>query len=132
MEVKLAEKIEKETSNVINRMFNIRTSREVKKLFSRFILLKEIELKKDSNKLIVITKKLMEHFKIKIANKDVFFMATILYYLQDRKHSSIEIKDKLDRIDSVKNLKDLLLKLSDSKFIKQEAEFFKIDIEALF
>jgi hypothetical protein len=132
MEVKLAKKIEKETSNIINKMFNIRTSSEVKKLFSRFILLKEIKLKKDSNKLIVITKKLMEHFIIKIANKDVFFMAIILYYLQDRKHSYLEIKDKLDRIDSVNNLKDLLLKLSDSKFIKQESEFFKIDIETLF
>lgn len=132
MEVKLSEKIQKEASNTLNKLFNIRAKKEVKELFSRFILIKEIEVKKDANKLVKITKKLMHHYAVRIANKEIFFMAVILFYLQDRKHTFSEIQNKLNRLDSIHNLNTLIEKLTESEFIELEEDFYKINIEALF
>lgn len=132
METKLAEKIQKDVSNILNKSFNIRAKKEVKELFSKFILIKEIEVKKDANKLIKITKKLMQHYDVKIANKNIFIMAVILFYLQDRKHTFSEIENKLNKLDSISNLNALIEKLSNSEFIEMEEDFYKINIESLF
>lgn len=132
MEIKLAEKIQVDVSRILNKSFKIRTKKEVKILFSKFILIKEIEQKKDTNKLARLIKKLMIHYNIKTLNKDTFFMAVILFYLQDRKHTFSEIKDKLKKLDSVNNLTNLIEKLSISKFIDKKENFYRINIESLF
>jgi phosphatidylserine/phosphatidylglycerophosphate/cardiolipin synthase-like enzyme len=132
METKLAEKIQKEVSNILNKSFNVKAKKEVKELFSKFVLMKEIEVKKDANKLARITKKLMSHYNIRIANKDTFVMAVILFYLQDRKHSLSEIGNKINRLDAVTNLNTLVERLTDSEFIEIEEDFYKINIDTLF
>lgn len=132
METKLAEKIQKEVSNILNKSFNVRVRKEVKVLFSKFVLMKEIEVKKDANKLAKITKKLMNHYNVRIANKDTFVMAIILFYLQDRKHTFLEIENKINRLDTVENLNDLIERLTNSEFIELEEDFYKINIETLF
>lgn len=132
MERKLSEKINKETSNTLNKIFNIRARKEVKELFSRFVLIKEIEVKKDSKKLAKTIQKLMQHYQIRIANKEIFFMAVILFYLQDRKHTSAEINNKISKVDIIDNLSVLLERLSDSAFIEMEEDFYKINLDALF
>lgn len=129
---KLSEKINKETSNTLNRIFNIRARKEVKELFSRFVLIKEIEVKKDAKKLAKTIQKLMQHYQIRIANRDIFFMAMILFYLQDRKHTFVEINNKINKVDTIGNLSVLLERLSDSEFIEMEEDFYKINIDALF
>lgn len=131
MEIKLTEKIQKEVSNILKKSFNIRSKREVKELLSKFVLLKEIEVKKDTNKLLKIMKKLMNHYDTLIANRNTFFMAVILFYLQDRKHTRSEIKNKIDKLVIIKNLNALLKTLLDSKFIEVEEDFYKINIETL-
>ncbi len=132
MEIKLAEKIQKDVSNILKKSFNVRSKKEVKELCSKFVLLKEIEVKKDTNKLVKIMKKLMNHYDTLIANRDTFVMAVILFYLQDRKHTRSEIKNKLDKLVIIKNLNTLLKNLLDSKFIEVEEDFYKINIETLF
>jgi len=132
MERKLAEKINKETANTLNKIFNIRARREVKELFSRFVLIKEIEVKKDAKKLAKTIQKLMQHYRVGIANKDIFFMAVILFHLQERKHTLAEINNKITKVDTIDNLTVLLERLSDSEFIEIEEDFYKINIDALF
>lgn len=132
METKLAEKIQKEVSNILRKSFNVRVRKEVKVLFSKFVLMKEIEVKKDANKLARITKKLMNYFNVRIANKDTFVMAIILFYLQDRKHTLHEIDNKISRLDNIENLDTLIKRLTDSEFIEIEKDFYKINIETLF
>jgi hypothetical protein len=132
MERKLSEKINKETSNTLNKIFNIRARKEVKELFSRFVLIKEIEVKKDSKKLAKTIQKLMQHYQIRIANKEIFFMAVILFYLQDRKHTLAEINNKISKVDTIDNLSVLLERLSNSAFIEMEEDFYKINLDALF
>jgi len=132
MEIKLAEKLQKDISHILNKSFKIKARKEVKELFSKFVLMKEIEVKKDANKLVKITKKLMQHYNVSIANKDTFIMAVILFYLQDRKHTFSEIENKLNKLDSITNLNTLIERLTDSEFIENEEEFYKINIETLF
>ncbi len=132
IETKLSEKIQSDVSNVLRKTFKVKVKKEVQELFSKFVLLKEIEIKKDSTKLIKITKKLMQHFQIRIANKEIFFMAVILFYLQDRKHTLTEINNKILKVDTIDNLPVLLERLSDSEFIEMEEDFYKINIDALF
>lgn len=132
MEIKLAEKIQKEVSNILNKSFKIRARKEVKELFSKFILIKEIEVKKDANKIVKITKKLMQHYNVRIADKDTFIMAVILFYLQDRKHTFSEIENKLNKLDSITNLNTLIERLTDSEFLEIEEDFYQINIETLF
>jgi len=132
MERKLSEKINKETANTLNKIFNIRARKEVKDLFSRFVLIKEIEVKKDAKKLAKTIQKLMQHYEVRIANKDIFFMAVILFHLQDRKHTLAEINNKISKVDTIDNLSVLLERLSDSEFIEMEEDFYKINIDALF
>lgn len=131
MQFKLAKKIQQEVSNIINKSFKLRATKEVKKLFSIFILNSEIEVKKNANKIIKISKKLMHHYSSKIIDKDLFIMAIVLYYLQDRKHTLSEIDNKLNRLDITANLSSLIAKLSDSNFLEMEGVFYKINIEAL-
>ena len=132
METKLAEKIQKEVSNILNKSFKVRAKKEVKELFSKFVLIKEIEVKKDTNKLVKITKKLMQHYNIRIANRDTFIMAVILFYLQDRKHTLSEIENKLNKLDAIRNLDTLIERLMNSEFIEVVEGFYKINIETLF
>lgn len=132
MEIKLAEKIQKEVSNILNKSFHVRAKKEVKELFSKFVLMKEIEVKKDANKLARITKKLMNYYNIRIANKDTFLMAVILFYLQDRKHTLPEIDNKINKLDAIDNLNTLIEQLTNSEFIEIEDEFYKINIDTLF
>ncbi|MBU1679771.1 MAG: hypothetical protein KKD86_13135 [Bacteroidetes bacterium] len=132
METKLAEKIQKEVSNILNKSFNVKAKKEVKELFSKFVLMKEIGVKKDANKLARIIKKLMNHYNLRIANKDTFVMAVILFYLQDRKHTLSEISNKINRLDTVTNLNTLIERLTDSEFIEIEEDFYKINIDTLF
>ena len=87
MESKLAEKIKIDASNIL-KSSNIRSNKVVKNLFSKFILLKEIELKKDAKKLVNLTKKLMLHYKIKIANEEIFIMSIILFFIKYRKRNT--------------------------------------------
>lgn len=132
MEVKLAKKVQREITEVLNKSFGISAKKEVKELFSKFVLMKEIEAKKDLNKLIKITKKIMQHYAIRVANKDTFVMALILFYLQDRKHTYLEIENKLNNFEPTNNLDTLIEELINSELIEIEEEFYKINIETLF
>lgn len=79
-----------------------------------------------------ITIKIMQYYNIKIANRDTFIMAVVLFYLQDRKHTLLEIKHKIGKFTAIINADTLLEKLMDSKLIEREEEFYKIKIETLF
>jgi len=132
MEEKLSNKIQGDVSKLLNKSFKIKTKKEVKELFSKFILYEEINTKKDANKLVRITKKLMQHYNIRTANKELFFMSLILFYLQSRKHTFSEIEYKLNELETVPNLNTLFDKLSESGFAVVEHEFYKLNIDSLF
>jgi len=132
MEVKLAEKVQGEVTKILNKSFNVSTKKEVKVLFSKFVLMKEIDVKRDLTKLIRITKKIMILYEVRVANKDTFVKAIILFYLQDRKHTRQEIEDKLNKLEPINNLDTLLEELVNSGLIEIEEDYYKINIEALF
>jgi phosphatidylserine/phosphatidylglycerophosphate/cardiolipin synthase-like enzyme len=132
METKLAENIEKDVSNLLNKSYKIRVKREVRKLLSKFVLMKEIEVKRDTNKLVKIAVKLMQHYKVRIANIDTFIMAVILFYLQDRKHTYSEIGNKLNKLVTVNNLRTLIEMLKNSEFIEINEEYYELNIDKLF
>ncbi len=132
MEKKLAVKLTNETSTICNKIFKFRVSKEYKQLFVEFILDKEIQIKRDTYKFAKITKKLMTHYRISIADIRIFVMASILLHLSERKYSITEIMSKLKYYQESTEIDVILIELRESEFIELERNYYKINIESLF
>lgn len=128
--VKLAERIEKDVGNLFNQYYGLRSRREVKKLFSLFILSEEIDVKKVALKLGRIVKALISGRKI--VNKDDFVMGLILHLLSDNKLKYNQIEDKLSILNIRINLGQLLMTLIELEYIEQEDEYYKLRVLSLF
>lgn len=131
MEVKLAEKIQKLVSNAFSQRFGLKTKKEVKLLFARLIVGKEIEIKKFITDLCQITSKLMEKSGRCTVTKDDFIMALILYYLSERKHDYDQLNEKLSILESGINTSNSLNALIGNGFIEKEGDFFKLKLNTL-
>jgi hypothetical protein len=127
----LSRKIEATVQEMFSKTFELRSSSEVKNLFARFILKKQVEIKKLIIKIGRITKKLMVSTKKNTVEKQDFFFALILFYLSERKQDYNELKEKLCEVDESIELEPLINALMFSGLVEKEDDFFKIRVESL-
>ncbi|MCX9014188.1 MAG: phospholipase D-like domain-containing protein [Candidatus Methanoperedens sp.] len=132
IEDKLAEKIENYVGKMFTSKFDISSKKEVKTLFARLILKKELEVKKFVFEMGKITSRLIRVFNTRTVDKSAFLSALVLYYLSERKHDFNDLNDKLAILDTEINLNELLEKLIDNNLIERVDDFYKIRLESLF
>ena len=84
--------------------FDLRSRQEVKMLFARLIIRKEIDVKKFVLEIGKITYNLMKVFNRNMVEKNDFVSALILYYLSERKHDYNDLNDKLTILNIEINL----------------------------
>jgi len=128
---KLAEKLESLVKDTFMNTFGLRSSSEAKKVFARFILNKQIDIRKMIVKIGKLTQKLMTISQRKMVTKEDVVSALVLYCLSERKHDYDQLREKLGEIERGINLKALLNKLKFARLIEQENDFYKINVEAL-
>lgn len=128
---KIAEKIESLVGDMLTSKFDLRSRQEVKMLFARLIIRKEIEVKKFVLEIGKITHNLMKVFNRKMVEKDDFVSALILYYLSERKHDYNDLNDKLNILNTEINLNELLRRLLDKNLIERAGDFYKIKLDSL-
>ncbi len=131
IENKLAEKIENLVGSMLTSKFNLRSRQEVKTLFARLIIRKEIETKKFVFDVGKITALLMNIFNKNIVEKNDFLSALILYYLSERKHDFNDLNEKLSLLNTEIDLLDLLARLLDKNLIEKADDFYKIKLDFL-
>jgi phosphatidylserine/phosphatidylglycerophosphate/cardiolipin synthase-like enzyme len=127
----LCEKLEKTVQDVFKGAFRLSPNPEVRALFAKFILQKEIDTKTTIIKLGKITKKLMVHYGRDRVDKNDFISALILYYLSDAKKDYTQLMEKFNEFNEGINLKDVLSKLVFANLVEKEDEYYKINIDAL-
>lgn len=127
----LCQKLEKVVKEIFQGAFQLSPNPEVRALFAKFILKREIDTKKTIIKIGKITRRLMFHNKRNRVEKDDFVSALILYHLSEAKKNYNQLEEKLSEVDDRINLKDLLSKLMFANLIEKEDEYFKINIDAL-
>lgn len=115
--------------NMLTSKFALRSRQEVKALFARLIIRKEIEVKKFVFDVGKITAALMRIFNRNIVERDDFLSALILYYLSERKHDFNELNEKLNLLNTEIDLRDLLARLSDKNLIEKTDDFYKINLD---
>lgn len=131
IENKLAEKIESFVGDMLTSKFELRSRQEVKTLFARLIIRKEIEAKKFVFEVGKITAKLMKIFNKNMVEKNDFISALILYYLSERKHDFNDLNEKLSILNTDINLNDLLTRLLDKNLIEKTDDFYKLKLDSL-
>jgi hypothetical protein len=127
----LCQKLEKQVWDVFEGAFQLSPNPEVRALFARFILKREIDTKKIIIKVGRMTKKLMDHYKRTRIEREDFISALVLYNLSEAKKNYNQLKERINEIDENINLKDILNKLAFANLIEKEDEYFKINIDAL-
>jgi len=126
---KLAEKLESLVKDVFTKTFDMRSSSEAKKIFAKFILNKQIDIRKTIIKIGRYTQKIISQRKT--VRKEDIVSAIILYCLSERKHDYNQLKEKLSDIGNGITLKALLNKLKFAGFIEEEDYVYKINIDKL-
>jgi len=128
---KLSEKLETIVKNIFSKTFQLRSRSDVKKLFARFILKKQIDIRRLIMKIGKITKKFMIYSKRTMVEKQDFISALVLYYLSERKQDYDQLKEKMDEVDKTINLQVIISRLKLAGLIEQENDYYKINVEAL-
>jgi hypothetical protein len=94
----LSEKLEVLVKEVFKGCFQLSPNPEVRTLFARFILKKQIDIKKTIIKLGKIIRKLMVGSgRIRVEKND-FVKAMVLYYLSERKLDYTQLKERINEI----------------------------------
>jgi phosphatidylserine/phosphatidylglycerophosphate/cardiolipin synthase-like enzyme len=128
---KLSEKLEELVTSVFINTFQLRSKSDVKKLFAKFILKKQIDIHRLIIKIGGITKKLMDYHKQNMVEKEDFVSAIILYYLSERKQDYNELEEKIHEVDETVNLQTIISGLEFSGLIEKEDDYYKINIDSL-
>lgn len=128
---KLSEKLQELVTNIFIETFQLRSKSDVKKLFAKLILKKQIDIHKLIIKIGGITKKLMDYHKRNMVEKEDFISAMILYYLSERKQDYNELKEKIHEVDETVNLQTIISELEFSRLIEKENDYYKINIDSL-
>jgi phosphatidylserine/phosphatidylglycerophosphate/cardiolipin synthase-like enzyme len=128
----LATKIEKNVGKLFTQYYGLRSRKDVKILFSRFIVSEEINVKKITLQIGKITKALMISLKKNMVEKDDFIMALILHFLSDNKLKYSQLEEKLSILNIPINLNNLLLTLMNYNFIEMENDYYKLKVLSLF
>lgn len=128
--LELAQKMEKNISNLFKKYYGINSRQEAKKLFSRFFLSEEIEVRKVALKIGKIVKKLVD--KEKYVTKEIFIKAVLLHFLSDNKLTTEQITEKLSVLNTEMDLNNILYELIDQKYIEQDGVFYKLQVLKMF
>lgn len=128
---KLSQKLEQLVLHIFTKTFQLHSKADVKRLFARFILKKQIDIRKLIIKIGKMTKKLMDYYKRTMVKKQDFVSALVLYYLSERKQDYDQLKEKMDEVDDTINLLAVINGLRFAGLIEQENDYYKINIEAL-
>lgn len=129
--ISLSQKLEKEVTALFSKYYKLRSRAEVKKLFSRFILSREVDVHKITLKIGKTIKILLDKDNRKMIRKDDFLMALILYFLSENKLTYDQLEKSLFVLDSSANLKSLLSTLISHQYIEQENSYYKLDVSSL-
>jgi phosphatidylserine/phosphatidylglycerophosphate/cardiolipin synthase-like enzyme len=126
---------EKETDYAVSifSVYGIKPDKEVKKLFSRFIVLSDIKLKKNLyliGKYASILVKKFNKSEPTIKKQD-FLCAMVLYFLSDRKHTEQELKEKLSEIYYDTDIKSIIGRLLEHNLITKNEDFYQLSVEKL-
>ena len=132
IQVSLAKKLNRDVRTLFSRYYQLRSSAEVKEIFSRFILAKEVDVHKVTLKVGKIVKLLMERQDRRLVKKDDFLMALVLYFLSDSKLTYNQLEKQITSLESGVDLVSLLEVLIKYQYIEQENEFYKLDVIAFF
>jgi len=133
VEEELAKNVEKTINMIFNDAFELKfESRALSIDFAKYIVKKELELKKVTTGVGKIAKKIIERkTKIKIG-KDELLSAFILYTLSEvGKIDYSQLQSKTEEFDGTANLKAILSNLEFDNLIIKEAEKYKINPEKL-
>jgi hypothetical protein len=109
----------------------MRSRNEVKFLFARLIVSKEIEAKKFIIDIGKITFKLMKISNRNTVEKNDFISALILYYLSESKHNFNQLNEKLSNLGTEIDLSSLITGLLDRNLIERADDFYKIRLDEL-
>lgn len=130
--IKLTEKLKNTVYNTLGKTFGLQSSTEARELFAKFILKKQIDVRKTIMKIGKITEKLMGHYhRTKVEKQDIV-SALVLYYLSERKRDIDDLKENVSEIDESVNLSAIISGLEFAGFVEKEGTCFKINVEALF
>ena len=130
--ITLAEKIEGQVKTLLKKYYDLNSKKEAKQIFSRYILLNEIQVKKIALKIGSISRKLIENQRSRTVSKEVLLMALTLYFLSERKHNAEQLNEKFTPLDIDFDTDTLLASLLENKYIEQEDDYYKLRIESLF
>jgi hypothetical protein len=131
--ITLAEKIEGQVKTILKKYFDLNSRQDAKKIFSRYILVNEIQVKKIALKIGSISRKLVENQRSKTVSKEVLLMALTLYFLSERKHNAEQLSDKFKPLEVLDfDMGTLLAGLLENNYIEQEDDYYKLRIESLF
>lgn len=128
--IKLAERIERDIGIMFNQFYGIQSRTEVKRLFSRFIISEEIDVKKVTLKIGKIAKELIRNRKT--VEKNDFVMALILHILSDNKLKYNQIEQKLSLLNTQIDLEQLLSTLIIYGYVEREEDYYKLRVFSLF
>ena len=112
--------------NVFSKNFEIKSDKEAKNLFGKFLLHEEISVKKLPMIIAKISKKIITKLEKTKAGKNEIIMSLILYFLTERKLSQDEIEKNLDALGIICNLSTLINILEKEDFIEQNNNYYKL------
>lgn len=126
----LAEKLEDLVKDIFKGCFQLSPNPEVRMLFAKFILRKQIDAKRTIIKIGAITRKLMTCHGSRV-KRDDFVTAMVLYYLSERKRDYAELKERMDELGTF-NIQQILTNLTMAGTVeKDEDSYYKINVAAL-
>jgi len=128
---KLSEKLEELVTSIFTDTYQLRSKSDVKKLFAKFILGKQIDIHRIIVKIGGITKKLMDYYKRNMVERQDFISALVLYYLTERKQDYEQLEEKIHEVDETLNLQTIISRLELARLIEKEDNYYKISLDSL-
>jgi hypothetical protein len=127
----LSGKIEDTVKEMLKKTFQLRATPDVRVLFAKFVLKKQIDVRKLIIKIGKITKRLMNYYGRTKVEKQDFISALILYFLSEGKRDYNQLKEQIDEVEKDVNLLTIINALKFAKLVEQEGDYYKINIEKL-
>ncbi|MGH9877221.1 MAG: phospholipase D family protein, partial [Nitrososphaerales archaeon] len=127
----LAQKIENTVGRMLSSTFGLKSKREVKTLFARLIIMREIDVKRLVIEIGKIAAKLMKTYRRNTIEIDDFVSALVLYFLSERKQDYDELNVRLQVLNVNVNLDAILSGLINGGFIEKSDDFYKIKLTTL-
>ncbi len=127
----LAQKMENTVGRTLSSAFGLKLRKQVKTLFARVIIMKEVEVKRLVMEIGNIAAQLMKTYKRNTIGIDDFVSALVLYFLSERKQDRNELSERLQILNVKIDLDAILYSLINGGFIEKSDDFYKIKLTTL-